>query len=110
MDTNGARDTSHVEGVTFLVAKRLAIIEAGVWNGKQHLVREPPSRERSAPPTLTGARSSLLSSIPAQGHKLHRQGIHSMLALPQTTPHDDYTCMDPHTLQRQAGGHSSQTR
>ena len=73
VDTNSARDTSHVEAVTFLVAKRLAIIEAGLWNDKQHIVLEPPTRERSAPPTLTEARSSLLSSISAQGHKLHRQ-------------------------------------
>ena len=73
METNGARDTSHLEAVTFLVAKRLASIEGGLLNDKQHLVPEPPCRERTAPPTFTEARSNLLTSISAQGHSLHRQ-------------------------------------
>ena len=53
VDTNGARDTSQAEAITFLVAKRLAVIEASLWDDKQQLVPEPPDRERNALPTLT---------------------------------------------------------
>ena len=75
VDTLGARDASQAESITFSVARRLAAIEAALWDDKQHLVPEPPTRARITTPTLTEASSNLGQSILAQGHKLHRQGL-----------------------------------
>ena len=61
VDNNVARDTSHLDAVTFLAAKRLEVIEAGLWDDNQHLVPAPPCRERAPQPSITAARSDLLT-------------------------------------------------
>ena len=50
IDNVNARDTCYWEGITFLTAKRLAIIEAALWQDGPRLVPPPPHRERVPPP------------------------------------------------------------
>ena len=110
VDTNGARDTSHVEAVTFLVAKRLAIIEAGLWNDKQHMVPEPPSRERKGT-NCTDRDNSQYARAAADdaARRLHVYGsTHPATAgRPTTTTTTTLTTLTTMTSVR---GHSSQTR
>ena len=74
IDNNNARDTSYLEAITFLTAKRLAVIEAGLWEEGPVLVAAPPQRARVAPPTKREAKSMLVAQIAQQGHRIHVQG------------------------------------
>ncbi len=69
-----AQDVSQWEGRAFLIAKRLAAIEAGIWSSAPCLVPAPPPVQRVEPPDLPVAASAVQKAIERMGHRLHYRG------------------------------------
>ncbi len=74
IDTAVAQHNSLWESRAFLIAKRLAVIEASLWQDGPRLVPMPEPSRRIQPPTLPVAASILQKSIDNMGHKLHNRG------------------------------------
>ncbi len=69
-----AQDASEWQVRAFLVARRLAIIEADLWCDEPRLVPAPEPIDRWEPPPLPCTMSVLQRSVDAMGHKLHQKG------------------------------------
>ena len=67
-----AREAGLWQERAFLIARRLAIIEASMWSDAARLVPAPEPLVRWEPPSVASAVSAFDESINAMGHKLHR--------------------------------------
>ena len=72
--SHAAQDLSQWEGITFLVARRLAVIEASLWDEGPRLVPAPAPMHQEEPPAPPEATKRILSSIGYMGHRLHHRG------------------------------------
>ena len=69
-----AQQTSLWEERAFLIARRLAVVEASLWPDEPRLVPAPPPLQRQEPPRIPVAVSGFQASIDNMGHRLRRRG------------------------------------
>ncbi len=72
--TSVAKDVSEWDTRAFMIAKRLAVIEAENWEDGPRLVAAPPPLLRAEPPSVQEATADLQARVRRMGHKLHVDG------------------------------------
>ncbi len=65
-----AQDVSTWEGRAFLIARRLAVIEASLWQDEPRMVPPPPALQRREPPPIPVAVSAFQVAIDKMGHRV----------------------------------------
>ena len=74
VSTPEAREVSIWQGRCFLIARRLAIIEASLWPDGPRLVPAPPEMRLPEPPPIPTTVTAFQVAIERMGHRVHLRG------------------------------------
>ena len=74
VSTPEAREVSIWQGRCFLMARRLAIIEASLWPDGPRLVPAPPEMRLPEPPPIPTTVTAFQVAIERMGHRVHLRG------------------------------------